>query len=224
MSNYPGKYFVIEGGDGCGKSTQVERLEKYLTEKGYDVLSIREPGGNEFSERVREILRDPSLNRFLDPLTEFLFFSGARSALYKTEVQPALQQGKIVLSDRNDLSSTVYQGIVQGVPLDLIYRVSKQILDKNGIPYKPDCGILISPKIPQDIKAARELVRKLTEEEDSKKDDRFHHKGPDYHLSVYKAYEEAAKQRGFHIVRYREGDPEGMQEEIRRHVGKVLAA
>ena len=220
--SYPGKYFVIEGGDGCGKTTQAEKLEEYLVEKGYDVLRVREPGGNKFSERVREILRDPSLNRFLDPLTEFLFFSGARSALYKTEVRPALEQGKIVVSDRNDLSSTIYQGVVQNVPLELIYRVSKHILDKNGIPYRPDCGILISPKIPQDIKVARDLIRRLTEEEDSKKDDRFHHKGVGYHLKVYKAYEEAAKQRGFHIVHYREGDIDGMQEEIRRHADKAL--
>ncbi len=218
MSNYPGKYIVFEGGDGCGKTTQIKYLEEYLVEKGYSPLIVREPGGTLLGEQLRAILKNPTLDKFLDPLTEFLFFSAARSALYKTEVTPALEQGRIVISDRNDLSSTIYQGVVQGVPLDLIYKISKHILDKNGVPYNPDCGILINPKI------NKELVRKLTEDEDSKKEDRFHHKGVDYHLGVYQAYEEEALKRGFHVVPYIEG-PEGikqMQQEIRRHVDLAL--
>ena len=210
-----GKYIVIEGGDGCGKTTQARLLEGYL-KKSHDVIVTREPGGSEFSERIREILKDPALNKFLDPLTEFLLFSAARSALYRTEVKPALEQGRIVVSDRNDLSSHVYQGIVGGVSIELISAVSANILNKNNIPIKPDCGIIINP-----ITINSDQIKKLIEE-DSKKSDRFHHKGLEYHLKVYKAYEEVAKQRGFHIVRYREGDIEVMQQEIRKYVDSIL--
>jgi len=216
--SYPGKYIVIEGGDGCGKTTQIRLLEKYLKEKGYDVLVVREPGGSEFSEKIREILKDPRFNQFLDSLTEFLLFSSARSALYHTEVKPALEKGKIVLSDRNDLSSTVYQGIIGGVSINIINAISKYILDESNIPFVPDCGILINHPLVKDNQVKRMI------EEDEKKHDRFHHKGLNYHLEIYRAYEEAAKQRGFKIVGYKEGDIDGMQQEIRKHIDEVLAA
>jgi dTMP kinase len=222
MSNYSGKYIVIEGGDGCGKTTQTDKLEEYLKSKGHRVLRVREPGGSLFSEKIREILKDPKLNTHLDPLTEVLLFMAARSALYGTEIVPALKQGIDALSDRYLLSTEVYQGFVEGVSPDLIARIGSHVLHEKNMPPAPDCGIVINPKIPEDQKEAIELVRELTEKEDSKKHDRFHHKGPEYHLKVYRGYEELAKQRGFHLVRYRKGDPDGMQQQIRKYVDKAL--
>ena len=214
--NYPGKYFVIEGGDGCGKTTQIDLLEKYLKEKGYDVLIVREPGGNILSEELRRILKDPKFDGILDSLGEFFCFSLARHILYKQKVRPALENRKIVISDRNDLSSYIYQGIIGGESPEFITGVSAYLLDKNGIPYNPDCGILINHKL-----VTQNQIKRLIEE-DSKKHDRFHHKGLDYHLEIYRAYEGAARQRGFKIVDYREGDIDGMQQEIRKHINEAL--
>ena len=222
MSKNLGKYIVLEGGEGIGKSLHTRLLSEYLRGKGLDVLEVREPGGSEFSERIRTIVKDPKLNKFLEPLTEFLLFSPARNALYATEISPALKQGKIVVSDRCSLSSEIYQGLVGGVSLEFIQQVNNYILNENDIPYNPGCGIIINPNLPQDRDKTLKIVRDLTEKEKSKQHDRFHHKGPEYHLKIYQAYEKVAKQRGYKIVQYKKGQIKKMQREIRKHIDSIL--
>lgn len=99
---------TFEGIDGSGKSTQLQMLERQLTGLGYTVQCFREPGGTTLSEAVRDLLLDPL--ETMDPVTELLLFSAARSELITREVQPALKQGNIVLLDRFYDSTVAYQG------------------------------------------------------------------------------------------------------------------
>jgi dTMP kinase len=99
---------TFEGIDGCGKSTQIERVKDYLTAKGYDVHVFREPGGTPLSEQIREILLNS--REHIHPLAESLLFSAARAQLVATRIRPLLEKGAIVILDRFFDSTTAYQG------------------------------------------------------------------------------------------------------------------
>lgn len=98
----------FEGIDGSGKSTQISLLREKLTEHGYEVEVFREPGGTDVSEMIRGMLLNPELN--IDPVTELLLFSSARSQLVAEKIQPLLNKDVIVILDRFYDSTTAYQG------------------------------------------------------------------------------------------------------------------
>lgn len=99
---------TFEGIDGCGKSTQIEKLKTYLESKGLSVMLCREPGGTVLSEKVRSLLLHEDIE--MDAVTEMLLFSAARSQLISEKVRPALERGEIVIMDRFYDSTTAYQG------------------------------------------------------------------------------------------------------------------
>lgn len=99
---------TFEGIDGSGKSTQARLLVERLQEEGHRTLLVREPGGTDLSERVREVLLDTDLR--VDPLPELLLFSAARAQLVAERILPALDEGRIVVCDRFYDSTVAYQG------------------------------------------------------------------------------------------------------------------
>ncbi|MEA2483294.1 MAG: dTMP kinase [Thermoleophilaceae bacterium] len=103
-------FVTIEGIDRSGKSTQARRLVEAL---GDDALLVREPGGTPAGERIRELLKDPAVE--LDPRTEALLFAAARAELVASVIRPALDAGKVVVSDRYLDSSLAYQGHARGL-------------------------------------------------------------------------------------------------------------
>ena len=103
------RFIALEGADGCGKSTQVDRLAQLLLSRGEQVVTVREPGSTSLGERVREILLDGK-----EPLgaeAEALLFLASRSQLLTEVIEPALAEGKWVIADRFHISTLVYQGI-----------------------------------------------------------------------------------------------------------------
>ncbi len=106
---------TFEGIDGCGKSTQMKRLKEYLESKAYNVLSLREPGGTDFSEKIRELLLHSKYH--INPRAELLLFEAARANLVETMILPAIQNGTIVLCDRFFDSTTAYQGYGRGIDI-----------------------------------------------------------------------------------------------------------
>ena len=106
-------FVTLEGIDGCGKSTQVQRIQNRLSAASYPSILLREPGGTKLSEAVRRLLLDPAMT--IDPYAEMLLFSAARAQLVREVVTPALAEGTIVLSDRFFDSTVAYQGGGRGV-------------------------------------------------------------------------------------------------------------
>lgn len=104
---------TFEGIDGCGKSTQVRLLDEYLRKRSCETLCVREPGGNDVSERIRSLLLDGDLH--VEPMAELLLFSAARAQLVAQRIRPALQAGRVVLCDRFYDSTTAYQGAGRNV-------------------------------------------------------------------------------------------------------------
>jgi dTMP kinase len=133
-----GKFIVIDGPDGCGKSTQSKLLAEYLKRCGRKVLTLREPGGTRISEKIRTILLDPK-NYKMTEITELFLYMASRSQLVAELIKPALKSGKIVLCDRFLSSTIVYQGIAGGVGKKLVETIGK-IATEN---IKPDITIIL---------------------------------------------------------------------------------
>jgi len=104
-----GGFITFEGLDGCGKSTQTEKLASRLRQKGLAVVTTREPGGTELGNRIRALILD-SRTAGLDPRTELALMFAARAQHIREVIEPALAEGKIVICDRFTDSSEAYQG------------------------------------------------------------------------------------------------------------------
>ena len=118
-----GRFITFEGGEGCGKSTQVELLATALEERGYEVLRVREPGGTAAGERIRGMLLSKESDG-LDPMAELMLYEAARAQICAEVIRPALAAGKAVLCDRFCDSTIAYQGCGRGLDVDLIRRLN----------------------------------------------------------------------------------------------------
>ena len=117
-------FITFEGIDFSGKSTQVELLRDYLLKKNKKVEIIREPGGTEISEKVREILLDRKHNNmFME--TEIFLFSACRAQLVREKIRPYLEKGIYVISDRFHDSTTAYQGFGRGLPHESVENINQ---------------------------------------------------------------------------------------------------
>jgi len=120
-----GKLISFEGSEGSGKSTQIARLAARLQKAGFEVVTVREPGGTEIGEQIRNIIVHNSRGDEMCAETELLLFAAARAQLVREVIAPALTRGCIVLSDRYLDSSTVYQGIGRNLAADPVARINQ---------------------------------------------------------------------------------------------------
>ncbi|MCM1368393.1 MAG: dTMP kinase [Roseburia sp.] len=118
-----GKFIVLEGCEGAGKSKQCALLASALKSRGLDVVSTREPGGAPLAEQLRKLILDPEYRP--DAVTELLLYSAARRDHLNSVVFPALADGKIVICDRFIYSTVAYQGYGRGLDLDFVDRVNR---------------------------------------------------------------------------------------------------
>jgi dTMP kinase len=162
-----GLFVTFEGIDRSGKTTQAGLLCDAL---GDEALGVREPGGTEAGERVREILKDPSVS--LSPEAEALLFAAARSELVADVILPALDEGKVVVSDRFLDSSLAYQGGARGLGIEDVERVNYFAV--RGL--KPDLTFLLELSLEEAAARAGES-------------DRFEEEGAGLQEAVGAAYE-----------------------------------
>ena len=120
-----GTLISFEGSEGSGKSTQITHLAAHLQKLRRDVVAVREPGGTEIGEQIRNIIVHNSKGDEMCAETELLLFTAARAQLVREIIAPALQRGAIVLSDRYLDSSTVYQGIGRNLALDPVHQINR---------------------------------------------------------------------------------------------------
>jgi dTMP kinase len=188
-----GLFVTFEGIDRSGKTTQARLLVDAL---GDDALAVREPGGTLVSERVRALLKDPELE--LGGRTEALLFAAARAELVEQVIRPALEDGRVVVSDRYIDSSLAYQGVARGLGLEDVARVNEWATD--GL--KPDLTLLLA--LPPAAAASR-----------AGEEDRFEAEGAGLQERVRLAYEELA---GAEPERWRSVDatqtPEAVHAEV----------
>lgn len=118
-----GCFISFEGGEGCGKSTQVRLLAAALQERGYRVLQLREPGGTAAGERIREMLLAKESDG-LDPVAELMLYEAARAQIVSEVIRPALAAGTVVICDRFSDSTVAYQGYGRGLDIELVKRLN----------------------------------------------------------------------------------------------------
>ena len=171
-------FLSIEGGDGTGKSTQVGLLCEWLRQLGHDVLACRDPGSTPLGEAVRGIVlhaQDLRIGR----RSEMLLYMAARAQLTEEVIRPALDAGKIVVSDRYLLSNVVYQGYGGGLDVPALWQVGR--MATGGL--LPDLTIVLDLPVE---KAASRLQRAL---------DRMEQQGDAFHARVRQGFlDEAARQ------------------------------
>jgi len=131
-------FISLEGSEGCGKTSQVGRLAEYLRRRGYDVLTIREPGGTAIGEQIRNILLNPE-NVDMDQRTEILLFQASRAQLVEQVIRPYLANGGVVICDRYADSTLAYQGFGYQRELEAI----KALIQFATGGLKPDLTLLL---------------------------------------------------------------------------------
>jgi dTMP kinase len=124
-SKNTGKLISFEGSEGSGKSSQIARLAARLQRMGRNVVTVREPGGTEIGEQIRNIIVHNSKGDEMCPETELLLFAASRAQLVREVIAPALLKGAIVLSDRFLDSSTVYQGIGRNLAANPVGQINR---------------------------------------------------------------------------------------------------
>jgi len=123
-----GLFITFEGPEGSGKTTVSQQVAAYLTEKGYEIVSTREPGGIDIAEQIRRVILDTN-NTAMDERTEALLYAAARRQHLVEKVIPALKQGKIVLCDRFLHSSLAYQGYARGIGAQEVLKINEFAID-----------------------------------------------------------------------------------------------
>ena len=165
-----GLFVTIEGIDRSGKTTQARMLCEAL---GPDALAVREPGGTQLGERVRDVLKDPDVQ--MSPEAEALLFAAARAELVAHVIRPALAEGRVVVSDRFLDSSLAYQGGARGLGVERVAGINE--LSTGGL--RPDLTLLL--ELSTEAAAAR-----------GSQEDRFEQEGEGLQRSVGAAYDELA--------------------------------
>jgi dTMP kinase len=155
-----GKFITFEGLDGCGKSTQLEKLAVSLRQQGIDVVTTREPGGTAIGERIRKVLLD-SRTAGLDPHAEMALMFASRAQLIAEVIQPALAAGQWVLCDRFTDSTEAYQGGGRELGSDVVLRLHKLLCGDVW----PDLTILMDSDVASSVKRARRRNQDATQDE-----------------------------------------------------------
>ncbi len=185
MAKKRGIFITFEGLDGCGKSTQLERLAAELRSEGIDVLTTREPGGTAIGERIRSILLD-SATSGLTPMAELALMFASRAQQLEELIVPTLERGAWVLCDRFTDSSEAYQG--GGRELG-----SQAVLDLHRVVCRnvwPDLTVLMDSEVEASVARARRRNLKKT---DAANENRFESEDRAFFERVHEAYRVIAK-------------------------------
>lgn len=204
-----GMFIVMEGPDGSGKTTQIDLLREFLHQKGYECIITREPGGTVIGEAIRSIILNPDHKEMAD-VTEMLLYAASRAQLMHEVIIPALESGKMVISDRFVDSSVVYQGIARGLGKETVASVNAPGIGE----HRPDCVFFI------DLSEEEGIHRKKKQ----KKLDRMEQESIDFHHLVSEGYREVLKNRPEVISIDGDDSIENIHRQIRNEIEKRIKA
>ena len=204
-NKFQGKFIVLDGPDGCGKSTHAKLLAQWLQEQGVTVSRFRDPGGTAIGEGIRKILLDPE-HEEMSTRTELLLYMAARAQLWAEKISPALGENRCVVLDRWLSSTCAYQGCAGGFGMDKVIKIATDCLERVW----PDLTIILDV----DLKTASQRLKRQL--------DRMEAKGDGYHQKVREGFLELARvQKGFVVVDAT-GDVEIVHKSVTGEIGKFF--
>lgn len=209
--NYTGFFITFEGVEGCGKSTQLQRLAARLRHEGQSVLATREPGGCPIADAVRQILLDPA-NHALVPRAELLLYAAARAQHVDQVISPALKDGSVVLCDRFTDATLAYQGAGRGLDSALIMELNQLA----AAALRPDLTLLLDIPVEEGLRRAlrRNHEQQLADE------GRFEAEDLAFHRRVRQGYLElACREARFAVI-----DARGSLEEVGARIDHAVAS
>jgi len=187
MRHYTGYFITFEGGEGTGKTTQINRLAQAISEAGHKVVTTREPGGTKEAEYIRDLLVQRDGGKWT-PLSEALLLFAARSIHVERVIKPALEQGSVVICDRFTDSTRAYQGFGRELGLEKIEDLNTLVLDG----FSPDRTIILD--IDPEEGLARSERRLAAESLNIKQtEDRFEKMELDFHNRLRNGFLDIAK-------------------------------
>ncbi|MHC4556487.1 MAG: dTMP kinase [Planctomycetota bacterium] len=198
------KFIVLDGLDGCGKSTQAELLARWLQDQGVPTSSFRDPGNTAIGEKIREILLSPE-HLAMSTRTELLLYMAARAQLWVERIAPALRENKCVVLDRWLSSTCAYQGFAGGFGQDKVIKIATDCLERVW----PDLTIILDVDLDT---ASRRLDRQL---------DRMEAKGDGYHKKVREGFLQLAEEDENFLVVDATGEVEKVHEKILQLISEV---
>jgi len=195
-----GRFVVLEGGEGVGKSTHALLLTEWFTSLGLSFTCAREPGGTRLGEAVREVLLH---HRDLDipAESELLLMLAARAAFVRDVVRPALERGEIMLADRFEYSTFVYQGIGRGLGLERARELNA--FATGGV--RPDLVVVL------DLSPERAAARRV-----GRREDRIEGEGQAFLARIHEGYRTVAARDDHAVLVDADGTPEEVQTRIRQ--------
>ncbi len=183
-NKFAGKFIVLDGPDGCGKSTQTKLLTQWFEQQGIETETFRDPGTTAIGEKIRQILLNPE-HIAMSTRTELLLYMAARAQLWQEKIAPALKKNKCVILDRWLSSTCAYQGYAGGFGIEKVINIAQDCLERCW----PDLTIILDVDL---AAAASRLNRQL---------DRMEQKGDNYHQKVREGFLRlAGKQKNFAVV------------------------
>ena len=200
---YPGQFIVLDGPEGSGKTTQVERLIQWLREGGRQATAVRDPGSTPVSERIREVLLDKRLPE-MDVHTEIFLYMASRAEMVARIILPALEVGLVVVSDRFVSSTVAYQGAAGGIEPETIWNLGR--IACAGL--EPDLTVILD----LDVKTGFARLRRER--------DRIESKDRAYHEKVRQGFLAMAAERPdrFAVV-----DASRPPDDVTRHIREAVA-
>jgi dTMP kinase len=208
-----GKFITFEGLDGCGKSTQLEKLAAGLRDNKIDVVTTREPGGTVIGERIRAVLLD-SRTAGLDPQAEMALMFASRAQLIAEVIEPALKAGKWVVSDRFTDSTEAYQGGGRQLGTQAVLELHR-VLCRN---LWPDLTILMDSDVNSSVRRARRRNKDAENDEN-----RFEQESLAFFTRVREGFLAIAQREPQRVVKIDARPPiEAVHEEILRVVNEKL--
>lgn len=213
MSQERGRYIVIEGNDGTGKSTQIELLADYLASLGKETLIVEEPGSDNpekstpINDSLRSLIKNGSLERSAE--TNLLLFTAARRELYQQKIAPALARGAIVLCARNYLSTLAYQGKGEGLDEKLILQTTKQFVGEKYM--HPEVMIVLT------LANATERMKRIAKRGKLENPDTFESRDALFQNRVNQAYIDIAHELSLQTI-----DASASIKEVQRRIRAIV--
>ena len=200
-------FITFEGSEGCGKTTQVQRLAGRLERSGVLYLVTREPGGTPVGESIRELLQFAPHNSAMTPETELLLFEASRSQLVREAIKPAIERGVCVIADRFFDSTTVYQGAARKLDREMVGRLNVFVVG--------DCIPDITFVLDVDAATAASRMQR------PRRADRMEQQPAEFYERVRQAYRELVKREPDRVVLI---DGSRNADEIENEIWETLCA